>query len=78
MKASAIGDRFARSGLPASAVKNIRIGLAISLAGYAFLMCPLAYLTFVLGMPVLAVGLLVAVLGAAPLLAHRLEKRGRD
>ena len=81
MKAAALSEKFARIGISASATKILRLGLILSLAGCAFILCPLAYLTFVLGIPVLVLGLLVSILGAAfcvaPVRARRIEERCR-
>lgn len=81
MKMASLSEKFARVGISTTATKILRLGLILILAGCAFILCPLAYLTFVLGIPVLVLGLLVSILGAAffiaPVLARRIEERRR-
>ncbi len=82
MKMAALSEKFARVGIPTAATKILRLGLILILAGCAFILCPLAYLTFVLGIPVLGLGLLVSILAAAfcvtPLLDRWREQRRRQ
>jgi hypothetical protein len=79
MRAATLNEKFAALGIPAWATKILRLGLIISLAGCIFLMCPLAYFTFIFGIPTLLLGLPIFVLGAAtcaaPVLAGWIEKQ---